>query len=181
MEVWKTIENYERYKISSNSKIIDTKKNKILVPYDNKRYKRVPLTDCLGKQKHFYVHRLIALSFIPNIKNKPFINHIDGNPSNNSIENLEWCTHKENMRHAYVNGLSRYEKGEKSRNAKLTNEIVKNIVFDNEKISKKEIKLKYNISKSTLYDILSGRNWSEVTGIERRRLNPNKKSRWDKK
>lgn len=52
------------------------------------------------KTKRFLVHRLLAKAFIPNPNNKPDINHIDNNPLNNIIENLEWCTHPENMIHA---------------------------------------------------------------------------------
>lgn len=58
-----------------------------------------------GKQKHFYVHRLIATAFIPNPLDKPQINHKDGNPSNNAIENLEWVTASENVQHAHDSGL----------------------------------------------------------------------------
>lgn len=58
-----------------------------------------------GKQQHFYVHRLIAEAFLPNVENKPHINHKDGNPSNNSINNLEWVTPSENVTHAYSLGL----------------------------------------------------------------------------
>lgn len=72
----------------------------------NKKYRAVSAMKD-GKQKNFYVHRLVAQAFIPNPKNKPQINHIDGDPSNNSIENLEWVTAKENVVHAYNTGLAR--------------------------------------------------------------------------
>lgn len=58
-----------------------------------------------GKSKDFLVHRLVALAFIPKIEGKNCINHIDGNPKNNNVENLEWCTHLENNRHAFETGL----------------------------------------------------------------------------
>ena len=58
-----------------------------------------------GVRVNLYIHRAIALAFIPNPENKPCINHKDGNKLNNSIDNLEWCTHQENMIHAGKTGL----------------------------------------------------------------------------
>lgn len=58
-----------------------------------------------GKQKTHSIHRLLCLAFKPNPDNKPFVNHIDANKLNNSLENLEWCTCIENNRHARGLGL----------------------------------------------------------------------------
>lgn len=180
MEIWKTIDGFERYKVSNLSRILDTKRNVILVPYNhNKNYKRIALNKN-KKQHHLYFHRLLAYAFIPNPENKPFINHIDGNPSNNLISNLEWCTQKENVQHAYRTGLSKSTTCELARNAKITNIQAIEIASQYGILSVKELMSKYGMSKSTINNILTGRSWSEVTGVEKRRLQPNKKSRWDK-
>ena len=70
---------------------------------DKKGYLRV----CLNRKTYITpsLARNVAISFIPNSENKPEVNHIDGNKENNSVENLEWCTTKENIHHAIRTGL----------------------------------------------------------------------------
>lgn len=71
--------------------------------YVNKKgYVRITITDKnLGKQRNCAAHRLVALTFIPNPENKPFVNHINGVKTDNRVENLEWCTSSENELHSY--------------------------------------------------------------------------------
>lgn len=77
---------------------------------------------CLSKSKthkNYKVHRLVAETFILNQKNKPEVNHKDGNKSNNNISNLEWCTSSENQIHAFKTGLQKIKKGEEHHSAIL--------------------------------------------------------------
>lgn len=113
------ISNYGRIKslkrIANNNHIVN---EKILTNhYDTKKYFIAHL--CVNKNRRcFKVHRLVAQTFIPNPKNKPQVNHIDGNKENNKVNNLEWATNKENQIHAYKFGLSKGLKGVKSPHAK---------------------------------------------------------------
>lgn len=97
MEIWKDIEGYEGlYQVSNEGRVKSVRRNVILTPSSNGiGYLHVVLS-IDGKQKTFYVHRLVAEAFIPNLDNLPEINHKDENKANNSTENLEWCHHKYN-------------------------------------------------------------------------------------
>lgn len=106
-ELWKDIEGYEGlYQVSSLGRVKSVKKvdnlnrkveEKILKPGNNDRgYLQVSLYKN-GKVKRYYVHRLVAQAFIPNdIPERNCIDHIDTNTQNNTIQNLRWCTSKEN-------------------------------------------------------------------------------------
>ena len=75
-----------------------------------------------SEMKHKFVHRLVMETFLGINKLKPFVNHKDGVKTNNNLENLEWCTHAENIRHAVALGLISYRSGSENRNAKLSKE-----------------------------------------------------------
>lgn len=96
-EEWRSIKEYDDYEVSSLGRIRNKKTNNILKGLDNGLgYKRVSLAHPTKKKKFMYIHRIVADAFIPNKSNKPCINHIDNNPNNNAVDNLEWCTHQEN-------------------------------------------------------------------------------------
>lgn len=71
-------------------------------------------------RKYHGVHRLVADAFLPRVEGKDYVNHKDGCKTNNSVENLEWCTKSENTRHAFATGLKKPARGEKHGMVKLT-------------------------------------------------------------
>ena len=105
-EIWKDIPNYfDKYQISNfgnvkSTNYKSTKKERIMKPTINSSgYYKIELYKN-GKSNIYYVHRLVALVFIPNPENKTQINHIDGNKTNNNVSNLEWVSVSENQIHA---------------------------------------------------------------------------------
>jgi hypothetical protein len=110
---FKQIVGYENYYISKNGEVYNAKRNKFLTGSPNpKGHYQVGLLAKSGEnQKQLLIHRLVALHFIDNPKNKSQVNHINGIKSDNRVENLEWATNKENSIHRHETGLQdRYNK-----------------------------------------------------------------------
>ena len=119
-EIWKEIEESNGvYEISSKGRVRNKLTQLILTPSTkNNGYKEVGLK--YGLNKYRLVHRLVAIAFIPNPENLKYVNHIDENKCNNSVENLEWCTCKYNIN---------YGKGAFARNSPVIQKSIDNEVI----------------------------------------------------
>lgn len=106
-ELWKPLQEYKGIEVSSIGRIRKaankSRKERILTefPKDRDGYCRCSVQRLDGTWTSQPVHRLVAKAFIPNIENKQAVNHIDGNRTNNRVENLEWVTPRENVIHSF--------------------------------------------------------------------------------
>lgn len=161
-EVWLPISGYEGlYEISNLGRVKALAKTVIsgirgtairnhseailTITYTNKGYCRHQLAK-EGIVKIYSTHRLVAIHFIPNPNNLPEVNHIDTDKRNNQVDNLEWCTHSDNMQHAGITGRMKGKPNELHPKVKLTNQEVLEIrKLRNDGLSLKEIGLRYNV------------------------------------
>lgn len=164
-EIWKDIPGYESYyqastwgRIKSLERInkysngrVRLEKELVLKLRKNKfGYLQVILTKN-NKPKTYQVHRLVALTFLENIENKPCVNHINGIKDFNKIDNLEWVTHKENTKHMY--DILDYKVSDETKN-KLSNS-------GKGRKHKEESKRKISISKNKKI-IINGINFTSI-------------------
>ena len=95
-EEFKRIEGYDNYLVSNYGNVKNNKTNRIIKQNTHNGYRRICLCK-KGKQKSFFIHRLVAKAFLENPDEKPMIDHIDNNPANNNVKNLRWCSQKDNL------------------------------------------------------------------------------------
>jgi hypothetical protein len=130
---------------------------------------KVKEKDGTMKIKRSSVHRAVAVAFIPNPDSKRCVNHIDGDKSNNNVNNLEWCTHSENMKHAFENKLNHgpplnIMKGNSHPRSKLKNSDVLEIRKDykENRTPQRQLAKKYNVKQSTIWNIIHRKLWSHI-------------------
>lgn len=116
--------------------------------------------------KNFLVHRLVAEAFLPNPDNKSDVNHKDGDKCNNCLENLEWVTRSENVRHTIKTGRRKITTGIDSPRAKLTAEQVHYIREfykpRDKKFGAKPLAKRFNVSISTITNLVCGETYKNL-------------------
>lgn len=176
-EIWKDIEGYEGYyQVSSFGRVrsVDRhdsrgyfRKGRLMATKDaNTGYKVISLSKN-AISKHYQIHRLVAIAFIPNPNNFPIINHKDENPKNNYANNLEWCDYKYNanygkMTHKFRSSLVL---GEKHPRHKLTKHDVKEIreryVRGSRTLGCAALAKEYGVYPTTINHIVNNKIWIE--------------------
>lgn len=163
-EIWKDIKGYEGLYQVSNLGDVRNHKGKVLSKLKNNG--NGYLISCLckeGKQTNHYKHRLVAEAFIPNPENKPAVNHIDADRSNNKVDNLEWVSTKENIHHTIKLGR-KTDIGHNSPNTHLTEQDVLDILhlLNTTKLRQREIGILFNIEQSAISLINLGKTHKET-------------------
>lgn len=168
-EIWKKCEIAPNYEISSFGNVRRAflngeRINRLLKPYIHSNgYGEVHLSK-VGKQS---IHRLVLQTFIGPAPINTEANHKNGIKMDNRIENLEWITRSENMKHAYRNGLilNLNKKGSKNGRAIVSeNDIISIIKMRQEGFVLREISNKFGICISAVNNIIKGKSWRHVNG-----------------
>lgn len=163
-EILKPIDLNPKYSVSNLGRVRNNKTNKILSPRNLCGYQRVSFyVD--GKPTDLRIHRLVAKAFIPNPENKPQVNHINGNKGDNHVNNLEWRTNGENIRHAFRTGLidtrklSLANRGEKHPRAKLSERQILEIKKKLKHQTGLSLAKEYNVTPSLISLIRNNKKW----------------------
>jgi len=164
IEIWKDVVDFENEYEVSNLGNVRRKVQNLKLAISPNGYKTLSLSKN-GKIITKLVHRLVAEAFIENIEDKEIVNHKDCNKINNTLENLEWVTHEENMQHAVDNNRQRNQSGENNNMSKLSETdvlFIRELLTDG--LSAYEIHKDYfpTLHQQTIYAIKQRRIWNHI-------------------
>lgn len=173
-EVWLPVVGYEGFYEISNKGRLKTVKKTVRTKSNGRHPRKERILNPTINQKGYYhtslhreasvkwftIHRLVAQAFIPNPENKPQVNHIDSTPLNNNVENLEWCTHGENMKHGFLYGR-KTQKGEKNNQAKITREIAEKVreLYAEGNLTQWQVGEVFGLARCHIKDITTYKIW----------------------
>ena len=148
------------YLVSEDGKIYNKNNKTLTYGYNHQGYRRAKIPiDCVVKA--LLVHRVVAMTYLPNPDNLPEVNHIDGNKANNHVNNLEWVTRHDNQKHAFKLGLNS-NKGVKNGKARVTPEIAVNLYYKLlNGYSPKQLSIDTGYSVDLLSKIKAKKTWCE--------------------
>jgi len=175
-EIWKQAVGFEGYyevsslgRVRSLDRIANSRSPRLVkgrtlkTPCNSDGYPTVK-PHIKGRGTSEKVHRMVAKAFLENTGDKEQVNHIDGDKSNNAINNLEWCSARENVRHARDTGLR--EKaiftGEENRASILNEHEVIRIRQLQNILTQGELQKLFGVSRSTIQNVLSRRTWKHI-------------------
>jgi hypothetical protein len=171
-ETWKNIDGYKNmYSVSNFGRVKslarkNRKKEKIMKLECRAKHFGISLY-INGTKKYYSIHRLVANHFMYNPNNYPFVCHKDDNTADNSIKNLYWGTHQDNMNDMVNNGKScKGEKrwGERNPMSILTEDKVLKIkkLSKNKQLTNTQLATRFSISRQAIVDIVYGRTWKHI-------------------
>lgn len=166
MRNMKKIPGYSNYSATKDGRVWtnNLRKGWMVPGVDRNGYLRYGLIGDNGNRKGMYAHQIIALTYIPNPENKRYVNHLDHNKANNSVENLAWCTHLENIRHDWAMGKRKALRGNDTGPRINTPESVREIrkLYQSKELSIPQIAEKFGISKSGVCVIIYRKQWRHI-------------------
>lgn len=173
-EIWRDIAGYEGlYQVSNIGRVRSSYKGGRVLKLQPNHNGYLTVRLCRNnKGKTHRVHRLVAEAFIDNPDDKPEVNHVDGIKTDNRVENLEWCTSFENMRHAYATGLQSAPQGKDSPVAKLIDEQVRYIRENPDGLTQRELAGKFGVNQVTISRVQLGKAYRNAGGHIRKNKLP---------
>lgn len=162
-ETWKSVPGWEDYYIVSDKGNI-RRCSRIKPRITNGGYETFSPTAPDKKQSYKFIHRAVAEAFIgPPPTPNHVVNHKNGIKTDNRLENLEWVTHSENIKHAYRTGLKSGSKGSANKASKITEDDVREILrLIANRVNQTEIAQMYGVSRRIISHISTGSRWSHV-------------------
>lgn len=164
IDVWKQVEGWPSYEVSDTGRVRNKESGCVRKPnLDKFGYLSVDLYN-KGYMKRLKIHRLVLITFSGIDKERVQVNHINGNKQDNKLENLEWCTPKENSQHAYRTGLTVAVVGEKHGMSKLT---VEEVLQIRQCVGQRHQSVadRFGVSRRLVSKILKGDLWKEKACI----------------